>query len=94
MVVELRQHGLVGAVRQSVAAKMRSYGILTGQTSQQKGSRMELGGSQVRRQLEEVDPFIELHVFLVVDVQLFVRIDGHQQCADVRLHQSGQTVGL
>lgn len=55
---------------------------------------MELGGSQVRRQLEEVDPFIELHVFLVVDVQLFVRIDGHQQCADVRLHQSGQTVGL
>lgn len=94
MVVELRQHGLVGVVRQSVAAKTRSYGIFVGQTSQQGVSRMELEGSQVRRQLKEVDPFIELHVFLVVDVQLFVRIDGHQQRADVRLHQSGQTINL
>lgn len=83
MVVELRQHGLVGIVRQSVAAKTRSYGIFVGQ----KVSRMGLEGLQVRRQLKEVDPFVELHVFLVVDVQLFVGIDGHQQGADVRLHQ-------
>lgn len=39
----------------------------------------------MRRELKEVDPFVEFHVFLVVDVQLFVRVDGHQQGADVRL---------
>lgn len=55
---------------------------------------MELEGLQVRRQLKEVDPFIELHVLLVVNVQLFVRVDGHQQCADVRLRQPGQTIDL
>lgn len=54
----------------------------------------ELEGLQVRWQLEEVDPFVELHVLLVVDVQFFVRIDGHQQRADVRLHQSGPTIHL
>lgn len=55
---------------------------------------MELEGLQVWRQLKEVDPSIELHVFLVVNVQLFVRIDGHQQRADVCLQQSGQTINL
>lgn len=48
--------------------------------------------SHVWGELKEVNPFVEFHVFLVVDVQLFVRIDRHQQCADVRLHPSGQTI--
>lgn len=92
VVVELRQHGLVGVVRQSVAAKRRRHhGIFGGQTSQQK---VHLGGLQVRRQLKEVDPFVELHVLPAVDVQLFVRVDGHQQGGDVRLQQSGQTLTL
>lgn len=94
MVAELRQHGLVGIVRQSVAAKMQSYGILVGQIAQLKAVHTQPEGSQVRRQLKEVDPFIELHVFLVVDVQVFVGIDGHQQRADIRLRQSGQPINL
>lgn len=94
MVVELRQHGLVGVVGQSIAAEMRSCGISVGQTSQLKVARTEPAGLQVRRQLKEIDPFIELHVFGVVNVQLFVRVDGHQQCADIRLHQSGQRIIL
>lgn len=31
--------------------------------------------SHVWWELKEVDSFVEFHVFLVVDVQLFVRID-------------------
>lgn len=59
-----------------------------------KTSGIEFVHSHVWGELKEVNPFVEFHVFLVVDVQLFVRIDRHQQRADVRLHPSGQTIAF
>lgn len=43
----------------------------------------------VRRKLKEVHTHVEVHLFFIVDVQLFVGVDGHQQSADVSLKQKG-----
>lgn len=37
--------------------------------------------------LKKIDTHVEFHLLLIVDVQLFVRVDRHKQCADVGLKQ-------
>lgn len=44
--------------------------------------------------LKEVDTHVELHLFLIVDVQFFVGIDGHNQRANVGLKEWVQMVKL
>lgn len=40
--------------------------------------------------LKEVHTHVEVHLFFIVDVQLFVGVDRHQQSANVGLKQKGK----
>lgn len=41
--------------------------------------------SHVWWKLKKVDPHVKIHLFVIVDVQFFVGIHRHQQCANVGL---------
>lgn len=42
--------------------------------------------------LKKVDAHVDIHLFLVVDVQLLIGVDGHQQRADVSLNRRVKNV--
>ncbi len=44
--------------------------------------------------LKKVDAHVEIHLFVIVDVQLFVGIDRHQQRANVGLKEPVKTIML
>lgn len=78
MIVELRQHGLVGVVCQGVAVGMHGNFRLqsrasSSNTNVEKFTRFV--HSHVRWKLKKVDAHVCFHLFLIVDVQLFVGVD-------------------